>query len=526
MALEGQPISDHKPGLVWENNPDTPITSTALSKATDLSVSYLDFKYNDPLNPHHREGTILMADPDLLNPSVVRLVLKRGVVFSIINQIDEVTYPKGQYKIFDTGLDDLWITYNNKDSAGSYLQGWDQNKQWFVFICDERINNEETGKNTAQIIVSQSSKYPQNTPIPGGGGYFSEKDTRLIGGFKSDNSRNIIRESVWDIAGKHHTVKAKKYMILDEYATSSNGQHVYRPLRASDLEDGYDTGNLSGNIPISNGILNTNLNADFLDGQHGTFYQNAGNLNAGTLPDARLPGRLGEACKEITNWDDVLTNGWYMGNSATNSPTTGWYLGEVLVHHAGWVTQTLHGFTGDSETDSKRYRRSRNNSIWGSWYRIYDTATEIGGMITSSVLSTGVKIPNLNADLLDGYNTSTSDTASTVVIRTSIGQINATSFNATSKREAKENIIGFDESALSILSNVDIVKFNYKVDQEKELKIGFIADDTHEYLASKDHDKMDMGNTMGLLIKAIQELEQEIIELKTPWWKKIFKRVV
>jgi hypothetical protein len=30
------------------------------------------------------------------------------------------------------------------------------------------------------------------------------------------------------------------------------------------------------------------LNADLLDGQHGSFYQDAGNLNAGTIPQARL----------------------------------------------------------------------------------------------------------------------------------------------------------------------------------------------------------------------------------------------
>lgn len=34
--------------------------------------------------------------------------------------------------------------------------------------------------------------------------------------------------------------------------------------------------------------INAGLNADLLDGQHGAFYQNAGNLNAGTLPDARI----------------------------------------------------------------------------------------------------------------------------------------------------------------------------------------------------------------------------------------------
>lgn len=56
----------------------------------------------------------------------------------------------------------------------------------------------------------------------------------------------------------------------------------------SDLLDGYNAGNGSGNIPISNGTVNTNLNADLLDGQHGTFYRNASNLNTGSIPSTRI----------------------------------------------------------------------------------------------------------------------------------------------------------------------------------------------------------------------------------------------
>lgn len=51
---------------------------------------------------------------------------------------------------------------------------------------------------------------------------------------------------------------------------------------------GYSPGNLSGNVPVSNTTLNIDLNADLLDGQHGSYYQNADNLNAGTLPAARF----------------------------------------------------------------------------------------------------------------------------------------------------------------------------------------------------------------------------------------------
>ncbi len=47
----------------------------------------------------------------------------------------------------------------------------------------------------------------------------------------------------------------------------------------------------SGTAPfvVTSTTLVTNLNADLLDGQHGAFYRNASNLNAGTVPVARLP---------------------------------------------------------------------------------------------------------------------------------------------------------------------------------------------------------------------------------------------
>jgi len=44
---------------------------------------------------------------------------------------------------------------------------------------------------------------------------------------------------------------------------------------------------LSGNLQCSGAGL-TDVNADRLDGQHGAFYQDAGNLTTGTLSDERL----------------------------------------------------------------------------------------------------------------------------------------------------------------------------------------------------------------------------------------------
>lgn len=71
---------------------------------------------------------------------------------------------------------------------------------------------------------------------------------------------------------------------------SGNGAGVTN-VNASSL-NGNTAGNSSGQIALNNGTLNNNLNADMLDGQQGSYYQDASNLNAGTISDARLSANV------------------------------------------------------------------------------------------------------------------------------------------------------------------------------------------------------------------------------------------
>ena len=124
--------------------------------------------------------------------------------------------------------------------------------------------------------------------------------------------------------------------------------------------------NITGNITASG-----EFNADKLDGQHGSYYQNADNINAGTLSNARMREGLKETATIITDWDSAIKNGWYNATDATNAPeATAWFIGEVLAHNALWITQTVYRFTDDSETDTKVFRRECNDGSWGSWYRL------------------------------------------------------------------------------------------------------------------------------------------------------------
>ena len=86
----------------------------------------------------------------------------------------------------------------------------------------------------------------------------------------------------------------------------------------------------SGTAPLvvtSNTVV-ANLNSDFLDGQHGSFYQNAGNLNVGTLQAARLPAFSG---------GDVTSTVGTVGLNLTAVGTAGTYR-SVTTDSKGRVT--------------------------------------------------------------------------------------------------------------------------------------------------------------------------------------------
>ena len=61
-------------------------------------------------------------------------------------------------------------------------------------------------------------------------------------------------------------------------------------------------------LSITSTTTVTNLNADFLDGQHGSYYQNADNLNAGTVLAARMPAFSGDATSSAGSTSLTLAN--------------------------------------------------------------------------------------------------------------------------------------------------------------------------------------------------------------------------
>jgi hypothetical protein len=150
------------------------------------------------------------------------------------------------------------------------------------------------------------------------------------------------------------------------------------------------------------------------------------------------------------------------------------------------------------------------------------TARNINGVAFDGTASISINAVMTIDNGATGYNAIGTITGSTapwnsynnsIAGRTSTGTINATGFNVASKRSLKENIEVFKVSALELIENVEVVSFNY-IGDNKNKKVGFIADDTNEVFSTKQKDTMDVASTVGVLLKAVQELNCRLERLE------------
>ncbi len=104
---------------------------------------------------------------------------------------------------------------------------------------------------------------------------------------------------------------------------------------------------------------------------------------------------------------------------------------------------------------------------------------------------------------------------STVQVSAS-GGVTCYTIKATSARSKKKNIVPTTHiNAIDEINKINIVDFFYKNDADnKDPKVGFIADDTDEVFSTKTKDTMDINNCIGMLLKAVQELSAKNKELE------------
>ena len=76
----------------------------------------------------------------------------------------------------------------------------------------------------------------------------------------------------------------------------------------------------------------------------------------------------------------------------------------------------------------------------------------------------------------------------------------------------------YNREALDIIKNIDIYKYNFKSDNDKDKKhIGFVIGDDFKYskeVTSKDNDGADVYSFVSVCCQAIKEQQEQIEELK------------
>lgn len=97
---------------------------------------------------------------------------------------------------------------------------------------------------------------------------------------------------------------------------------------------------------------------------------------------------------------------------------------------------------------------------------------------------------------------------------TATGSITATGFYVSSLRSLKENIEPTKVKAVELINSQEIVDFNYKADKDKVHKVGLIADDSDPLFLDKRGETVDLYNTCGILMKAVQELSDKVTNLE------------
>ena len=125
--------------------------------------------------------------------------------------------------------------------------------------------------------------------------------------------------------------------------------------------DGIDSGAKDDQTKAEIDALN--INADQLDGQHGSYYRNAGNLNAGTIPDARLANSSLFVTGMIMMYTgSTAPSGWAICNGQNGTPD----LRDRFIVGAGSAYSVNNTGGANSVTLTESQIPSHNHSFSGS----------------------------------------------------------------------------------------------------------------------------------------------------------------
>lgn len=179
---------------------------------------------------------------------------------------------------------------------------------------------------------------------------------------------------------------------------------------------------LGGNVSLSiattiTGGPGSNLDADTLDGQHGSFYQNADNLNAGAVPTARLTGPYsfdltGTLTGNASTATALQTPRTIAGktfdgtqNVTLEALTAGNYIAAGGTY-TGAAARTFDVDATTTATASKVVARDGAGDIAAAVVNSTRLTSSIATGTAPLTVSSTTVVTNLNADLLDGNHAS------------------------------------------------------------------------------------------------------------------------
>ena len=176
--------------------------------------------------------------------------------------------------------------------------------------------------------------------------------------------------------------------------------------------------------------------------------------------------------------------------------------------HSGIFTQVRATDTSAEVTHPYRYGSQRTITLsYSDFYRSWSLS------FTPLAKIKGVRSSNL--DPLDSNGEIGSAENEWKSVRAKNIYANGTALS--SARKLKEDISLYEDDALKLIKDTQIVRYRYKSDHDDPnayRHIGFIADDTDEALSTPQHDSMDVGSCIGVLFKAVQQLEAQIKEVR------------
>lgn|SRR4030043_1507250 len=91
------------------------------------------------------------------------------------------------------------------------------------------------------------------------------------------------------------------------------------------------------------------------------------------------------------------------------------------------------------------------------------------------------------------------------------GLFYATDLRSSSSRKTKRNIKTCIRSATAFIKKLKIVEWER---DNRERGVGFISEDSPTLVSGKEHDCMNIPNTLGLVLKMLQELDTRINKLE------------